>query len=103
MIVKKFKNAGFGLLPVTLSLALGGWITKPDLEAEKIEEPTNSAVAAADENFISLETYRAQSQQTILDLGLANPEMTRPGTEWRSWDTPALSEFNLWDRLLQQL
>ncbi|MFG1490535.1 transglycosylase SLT domain-containing protein, partial [Oceanospirillum sp. HFRX-1_2] len=56
---------------------------------------------AVDEHFISLNTYRAQSEQTIQDLGLTNPSFDNPGTEWRSWDTPALPQFNLWDRLLQ--
>lgn len=97
MIFKKFKKTRFCLLPVTLSLALSGCITKPGVQ----NEPANSAVAPVDEHFISLETYRAQSNQTIQDLGLANPERVNQGTEWRSWDTPALPQFNLWDRLLQ--
>lgn len=96
-MVNKFRKTGLCLLPFTLSLALSGCITtKPGSE-----ETTQAVVPPADENFISLNTYRAQSEQTIQDLGLTNPSFENPGTEWRSWDTPALPQFNLWDRLLQ--
>lgn len=98
MMVNKIKKAGFCLLPFTLSLALSGCITtKPNQE----EPVANSAVPPADEHFISLNAYRAQSEQTIQDLGLSNPSFENPGTEWRSWESPALPQFNLWDRLLQ--
>lgn len=98
MIVNKIKKAGYCLLPFTLSLALSGCVTtKPD--QEKPVAP--SAVAPATEHFISLSTYKAQSEQTVQDLGLAIPDGDNPGTEWRSWDSPALPQFDLWDRLLQ--
>ncbi|OOV87642.1 LysM peptidoglycan-binding domain-containing protein [Oceanospirillum linum] len=98
MIVTKIKKAGICLLPFTFSLALTGCInTKPTSE----QSATRSAVAPADEHFISLNTYRAQSEQTIQDLGLSHTDIESPGTEWRSWDNPSLPEFNLWDRLLQ--
>jgi len=99
MMVTKIKKAGICLLPVTLSLALSGCVTtKPAAEQAPV---ANSAVAPADEHFISLNAYRAQSEQTIQDLGLTSPDVDSSGTEWRSWDTPALPQFNLWDRLLQ--
>ncbi len=98
MMVNKIKKAGFCLLPFTLSLALSGCVTTKPTQEEPV---ANSAVAAADEHFISLNAYRAQSEQTIQDLGLSNPRVENPGTEWRSWDSPALPQFNLWDRLLQ--
>lgn len=101
MIVNKFKKAGYCLLPFTLSLALSGCITKPNQQSWQEQNTAKSAVKPATESFVALETYRAQSQQAVYDLGLANAEQINPSTEWRSWDTPALPEFNLWDRLLQ--
>lgn len=97
-MVNKIRKSGLCLLPFTLSLALSGCVTpKPNTD----ETTVNSAVPKADERFITLNTYRAQSEQTVRDLGFTTPDFESPTTEWRSWDTPSLPQFNLWDRLLQ--
>lgn len=95
-----FKKISAFCLPVSLAVVLSGCVTqqnKPQPSASEEHLPETSA----EQHFAALETYRAQSQQLVSDMGLTNTNDNEHQTPWRAWESPTLPEFDLWDRLLQ--
>ncbi|SKA25855.1 membrane-bound lytic murein transglycosylase D [Oceanospirillum multiglobuliferum] len=97
-----YKKISTFFLPASLAMVLTGCVTsqnKPQSLVETTEPGT--PIVSAEQRFAALETYRAQSQQLVSDLGLSSVEHADRQTQWRSWDNPVLPDFDLWDRLLQ--
>lgn len=97
-----YKKISTFFLPASLAMVLTGCVTsqnKPQSLVETTEPDT--PIVSAEQRFAALETYRAQSQQLVSDLGLSSVEHADRQTQWRSWDNPVLPDFDLWDRLLQ--
>lgn len=95
-----FKKISAFCLPVSLAVVLSGCVTqqnKPQPSASEEHLPETSA----EQHFAALETYHAQSQQLVSDMGLTNTNDNEHQTPWRAWESPTLPEFDLWDRLLQ--